>query len=53
VLEGIEVIVFRTTGDPPPLWESRLPPEVLRSVARISLATPRCSSSRRLIAMVS
>jgi transposase, IS5 family len=30
VLEGIEAIVFRTIGDQPPLWESRLPPEVLR-----------------------
>ena len=30
VLEGIEAIVFRTIGDRPPLWESRLPPEVLR-----------------------
>ena len=30
MLEGIEAIVFRTTGDRPPLWESRLPPEVLR-----------------------
>jgi transposase, IS5 family len=30
VLEGIEAIVFRTIGDRPPLWESRLPPELLR-----------------------
>jgi IS5 family transposase len=30
VLEGIEAIVFRTIGDHPPLWESRLPPELLR-----------------------
>ena len=30
MLEGIEAIVFRTIGDQPPLWESRLPPEVLR-----------------------
>lgn len=30
MLEGIEAIVFRTIGDRPPLWESRLPPEVLR-----------------------
>jgi len=30
VLEGIEAIVFRTIGDCPPLWESRLPAEVLR-----------------------
>jgi hypothetical protein len=30
VLEGIEAIVFRTIGDRPSLWESRLPPEVLR-----------------------
>jgi IS5 family transposase len=30
VLEGIEAIVFRTIGDQPPWWESRLPPEVLR-----------------------
>ena len=30
MLEGIEAIVFRTIGDRPSLWESRLPPEVLR-----------------------
>jgi hypothetical protein len=30
VLEGIEAIVFRTIGDRPPPWESRLPPELLR-----------------------
>jgi IS5 family transposase len=30
VLEGIEAIVFRTIGDRPSLWESRLPAEVLR-----------------------
>jgi transposase, IS5 family len=30
VLEGIEAIVFRTIGDGPSSWESRLPPEVLR-----------------------
>jgi IS5 family transposase len=30
VLEGIEATVFRTIGDRPSLWESRLPPEVLR-----------------------
>jgi transposase, IS5 family len=30
VLEGIEAIVFRTIGDRPSWWESRLPPEVLR-----------------------
>jgi transposase, IS5 family len=30
VLEGIEAIVFRSIGDPPSSWESRLPPEVLR-----------------------
>jgi IS5 family transposase len=30
VLEGIEAIVFRTIGDRPSPWESRLPPEVLR-----------------------
>jgi IS5 family transposase len=30
VLEGIEAIVFRTIGDPPSPWESRLPPELLR-----------------------
>jgi IS5 family transposase len=30
VLEGIEAIVFRTIGDRPSSWESRLPPEVLR-----------------------
>jgi IS5 family transposase len=30
VLEGIEVIMFRTIGDGPALWEFLLPPEVLR-----------------------
>jgi IS5 family transposase len=30
VLEGIEVTMFRTIGDGPALWESLLPPEVLR-----------------------
>jgi IS5 family transposase len=30
VLEGIEVIMFRTLGDRPSAWESRLPQEVLR-----------------------
>jgi transposase, IS5 family len=30
VLEGIEVIMFRTIGDGPSLWESCLPPELLR-----------------------
>jgi transposase, IS5 family len=30
VLEGIEAIMFRTIGDGPCEWESRLPPEVLR-----------------------
>ena len=30
MLEGIEAIVFRTIGDRPSLWESRLPPELLR-----------------------
>jgi IS5 family transposase len=30
VLEGIEVIMFRTIGDGPSLWESGLPPELLR-----------------------
>jgi transposase, IS5 family len=30
VLEGIEAIMFRTIGDGPSLWESRLPPELLR-----------------------
>jgi transposase, IS5 family len=30
VLEGIEAIVFRTIGDGPSSWESRLPPEALR-----------------------
>ena len=30
MLEGIEAIVFRTIGDRPPSWESRLPPELLR-----------------------
>jgi len=29
-LEGIEAIVFRTIGDQVPLWESILPPKVLR-----------------------
>jgi IS5 family transposase len=29
-LEGIEAIIFRTIGDRPSLWESRLPAEVLR-----------------------
>jgi IS5 family transposase len=28
-LDGIEVIVFRTVGDQPGLWESILPPELL------------------------
>jgi len=28
--EGIEVIMFRTIGDGPSLWEARLPPELLR-----------------------
>ena len=30
MLEGIEAIVFRTIGDQPSPWESRLPPELLR-----------------------
>jgi IS5 family transposase len=30
VLEGIEVTMFRTVGDQPPLWESQLPAEVAR-----------------------
>jgi transposase, IS5 family len=31
VLEGVEVIMIRTVGDGPSLlWESRLPPELLR-----------------------
>jgi transposase, IS5 family len=30
VLEGIEAIMFRTIGDGPSLWESSLPPELLR-----------------------
>jgi transposase, IS5 family len=30
VLEGIEAIVFRTIGDCPSLWETQLPPELLR-----------------------
>jgi IS5 family transposase len=30
VREGIEAIMFRTIGDQVPLWESLLPPEVLR-----------------------
>src|SRR5258707_12895456 len=30
VLEGIEAIVFRTIGDRPSLWETQLPPELLR-----------------------
>src|ERR1700746_1057281 len=29
-LEGVEAIVVRTIGDRPSLWESRLPPELLR-----------------------
>src|SRR5438552_10323441 len=29
-LEGVEAIMFRTIGDGPSLWESSLPPEVLR-----------------------
>jgi IS5 family transposase len=29
-LEGAEAIMFGTIGDGPPLWESSLPPEVLR-----------------------
>jgi IS5 family transposase len=36
VLEGIEAIVFRTIGDQPSLWESRLPPEVLRLPAELA-----------------
>ena len=36
VLEGIEAIVFRTLGDPPSLWESRLPPELLRLPAELA-----------------
>jgi IS5 family transposase len=36
VLEGIEAIVFRTIGDRPSLWESRLPPEVLRLPEELS-----------------
>jgi hypothetical protein len=30
VLEGIEAIMFRTIGDGPSLWESRLALELLR-----------------------
>jgi transposase, IS5 family len=30
MLEGIEVIMFRTIGNGPSLWESGLPPELLR-----------------------
>ena len=36
MLEGIEAIVFRTIGDCPSLWESRLPPEVLRLPEELS-----------------
>jgi len=36
VLAGIEAIVFRTIGDRPSLWESRLPPEVLRLPEQLS-----------------
>ena len=36
MLEGIEAIVFRTIGDRPSLWESRLPPEVLRLPEELS-----------------
>jgi IS5 family transposase len=36
VLEGIEAIVFRTIGDRPSSWESRLPPEVLRLPAELT-----------------
>jgi transposase, IS5 family len=36
VLEGIEAIVFRTIGDRPSLWESRLPLEVLRLPEELS-----------------
>ena len=28
--ERIEAIMFRAVGDPVPLWDSLLPPEVLR-----------------------
>src|ERR1700691_5521742 len=35
-LEGIEVIMFRTVGDQPSLWESRLPAEVLRLPAELA-----------------
>jgi IS5 family transposase len=36
VLEGIEVIMFRTIGDGPSLWESSLPPELLRLPADLA-----------------
>jgi IS5 family transposase len=36
VLEGIEAIVFRTIGDQPSPWESRLPPELLRLPAELA-----------------
>jgi IS5 family transposase len=35
-LEGIEVIMFRTVGDRPALWESLLPAEVLRRPAELA-----------------
>ena len=35
-LEGIEVIMFRTVGDRPSLWESLLPAEVLRLPAELA-----------------
>jgi transposase, IS5 family len=37
VLEGIEVIMFRTVGDRPALWESLLPAEVLRLPQELAL----------------
>ena len=36
IAEGIEVILFRTVGDRPPLWESLLPAEVLRLPAELA-----------------
>ena len=50
VLEGIEAIMFRTIGDRPSLWESLLPPEVLRlpeELARVNACWMTRRSSRR------
>src|SRR5262245_16816883 len=35
-LEGVEAIMFRTIGDGPSLWESLLPPELLRLPAELA-----------------